>query len=270
MTTVHEGFRFEHAPMAKDRAAGWSYVRAAGDVIRLADGTWMLTSPEAVQFGHRHPEIFSSARAFDGLGSPVPLIPIAVDPPEHVRYRKILDPMLAPRVINTMDASLRAQARALIEGFVDHGSCDAVAELARLYPTQVFLTLFGMPVEDRDQFIYWAETIIEHSSRDSTAELAPEVAECATALFTYLQQCVDEKRANPGDDLLSSILVLDGDDAWTNDELLGMCFLFILAGLDTVTAMIGFVLLHLAREPELRARMIADRTLVAPVIEEIL
>lgn len=270
MTMQQQEFRFDAAPMRTDRAAGWRYVREAGDVFTGSDGVWYLTSAESVRFAQQHPEIFSSARAFDGLGSPVPLIPIAVDPPEHVRYRKILDPMLAPKVINTMEASLRAQARALIEGFVGNGECDAVAELARLYPTQVFLTLFGMPVEDRDQFIYWAETIIEHSSRDSTAELAPEVAECATALFTYLQLCVDEKRANPGDDLLSRILVLEGDDAWTNDELLGMCFLFILAGLDTVTAMIGFVLLHLAREPELRARMVADPALVAPVIEEIL
>jgi cytochrome P450 len=270
MTNARETFRLEDAPMAKDRAAGWGFVRAAGDVIHTADDTWLLTSPEAVQFAHRHPEIFSSARAFDGLGSPVPLIPIAIDPPEHLRYRRVLDPMLAPRVINTMEESLRAQARQLIKTFVARGSCDAVADLARLYPTQVFLTLFGMPVEDRDQFIYWAETIIENSSRDNTVEPAPEVVECATALFGYLQACVDRKRANPGDDLLSRVLELDGDDAWSNDEVLGLCFLFILAGLDTVTAMIGFVLLHLAHEPDLRARMIADPSLVQPVIEEVL
>jgi cytochrome P450 len=270
MTTAPDTFRLEDAPMAKDRSAGWSFVRAGGDVIHAVDGTWLLTSPDAVQFAQRHPEIFSSARAFDGLGSPVPLVPIAIDPPEHLRYRRVLDPMLAPRVINAMEDGLRAQARELIEAFVDRGSCDAVADLGRLYPTQVFLTLFGMPVEDRDQFIYWSETIIENSSRDSTLEPAPEVIECATALFGYLQACVDRKRANPGDDLLSRVLALDGDDAWSNDEVLGLCFLFILAGLDTVTAMIGFVLLHLANDPDLRARMVADPSLVQPVIEEIL
>jgi cytochrome P450 len=270
MTTAPETFRFEDAPMAKDRAAGWGFVRSAGDVVAAVDGTWLLTSPDAVQFAHRHPEIFSSARAFDGLGSPVPLIPIAIDPPDHVRYRRVLDPMLAPKVINTMEDSLRAQARELIEAFADNGSCDGVAELARLYPTQVFLTLFGMPVADRDRFIYWAETIIENSNLDTSAEPAPEVVECAAALFGYLQECVDKKRADPGDDLLSRVLMLDGDDLWSNEEVLGLCFLFILAGLDTVTAMIGFVLLHLAGEPDLRARMIADPSLVPPVLEEVL
>jgi cytochrome P450 len=197
MAMTEDTFNFLDAPMAKDRGAGWRYVRAAGDVIKSAEGPWLLTSPEAVQFAHRRPEIFSSARAFDGLGSPVPLIPIAIDPPDHSRYRKILDPLLAPRVLNGMQDSLRAQARELIQAFADRGSCDAVDELARLYPTQVFLTLFGMPLEHRDQFIYWAETIIEHSNRDSTAELAPEVVECAGALFDYLQSFVDEKRREP-------------------------------------------------------------------------
>lgn len=121
----------------------------------------MLTSREAVPFAHRNPEIFSSAHAFDGLMSPVPMIPIAVDPPHHKRFRRILDPMLAPRVIDEMQDDLRMQVRESIAGFADKGSCDVVADLGRLYPTQVFLTLFGTPVSDRDKFIEWVETIVE-------------------------------------------------------------------------------------------------------------
>jgi cytochrome P450 len=270
MTTESDLFRFDAAPMTFDRAAGWRYVRTAGDVIEGADGVWYLTSAESVRFAQRHPDVFSSARAFDMLGSPVPLIPIAVDPPDHVRYRHVLDPLFAPRVINVLEDSLRAQARELIQRFAGHGECDAVAELARLYPTQVFLTMFGMPLEDRDQFIYWAETIIENSNRDPTADIAPEVAECAGALFGYLQRYVDEKRAAPGDDILSTVLGLEGDEAWSNEEVLGLCFLLVLAGLDTVTAMIGFILYHLARDPELRRRVVDDPDLVQPVIEEVL
>lgn len=266
-------FDIRDAPMRRDRSTGWRFVRDAGDVFQAADGQWFLTSPEAVDFAHRHPEIFSSAKAFDGLGSPVPLIPIAVDPPEHKRFRKVLDPMLAPRVINAMEGSLREQVRELIAAFAHRGSCDAVDELARLYPTQVFLTLFGLPLADRDRFIRWAEAIIEATSAADVsggAELPPEVMENAMALFVYLQECVDVRRANPGEDMLSRVLQLEGDEAFTNEEVLGLCFLFVLAGLDTVTAMIGFTLLHLAREPELRGRMREDPSLVGPVIEEIL
>jgi cytochrome P450 len=270
MTTQQDVFRFEDAPMRTDRAAGWRYVRDAGDVFQGADGVWYLTTAESVRVAQRHPEVFSSARAFDSLGSPVPLIPIAVDPPDHVRYRRFLDPLFAPRVVNPMEESLRAQARELIAAFAGRGECDIVDDLARLYPTQVFLTMFGMPLEDRDQFIYWAETIIENSNRDPSAELAPEVVECAGALFGYLQRYVDDKRAAPGDDVLSRVLAAEGDAAWSNEEVLGLCFLLVLAGLDTVTAMIGFIVYHLARDPELRRRVVGDPDLLQPVIEEVL
>jgi cytochrome P450 len=266
-------FDISQAPMERDRSLGWAFVREGGDVFQAADGQWFLTSTHAVDFAHRHPEIFSSARAFDGLGSPVPLLPIAIDPPDHKRFRKVLDPMLAPRVINGIEDPLRQQVRDLIGAFKDDGGCNAVDQLARLYPTQVFLTLFGLPLADRDRFIGWAEAIIEATGASTVAdgaELSPEVMENAMALFVYLQECVDQKRDHPTDDMLSRVLQLAGDEAFTNEEVLGLCFLFVLAGLDTVTAMIGFTLLHLARDPELRRRLRADPDLVGPFIEEVL
>jgi cytochrome P450 len=269
MTVTTGSFRFSDAPMRRDRTAGWRFVREAGDVFPDADGTWYLTSLEAVQFAHRNPDIFSSARAFDELGSPVPLIPLAVDPPDHVRYRRVLDQMLAPRVVNALEDSLRSQIRDLIAGFSYQGTCDVMNDIARLYPTQVFLTLFGLPVSDRDQFIRWSETIIENSTVGS-GEPSPEVMENAMELFVYLQGYVEKKRSEPDDDMLSRILNLSGEEAWSDQEVLGLCFLFTLAGLDTVAAEIGFVMLHLARNPDLRARVVADPDAVMPAIEEIL
>jgi cytochrome P450 len=98
---LHGSFSLEKAPMARDRSDGWAYFRSFGPVFEV-DEVWYLTSAAAVQYAQQHPELFSSARAFDALGSPLPLVPIAMDPPEHVRYRRVLDPMLAPRVINMM------------------------------------------------------------------------------------------------------------------------------------------------------------------------
>ena len=256
------------APMELDRTPGWRHFSERGDVYEV-DGIWYLTTTEAVQFAHRNPEIFSSARAFDSLGSPVPLIPIATDPPDHVRYRRVLDPMLAPRVVNAMEDDLRAQIQELIDAFVDRGECDVMEDIARLYPTQVILTLFGLPLEDRDQFIEWTESIIGASAA-GVAQATPEQLQGAMALFGYLQSHLDQKRANPGDDMLSRVLELSGEDAWTDEELLGMCFLFVIAGLDTVTATIGFVMYHLARRPDLRERILADPTLTTPFIEEVL
>ncbi len=270
MTLTDPTFRLEDVPMAADRTAGWRAFIDHGDVFQATDGTWFLTSTEAVQFGHRHPEIFSSAGAFAALSSPVPLIPIGIDRPDHIRYRRVLDPMLAPRVVNGMEDGLREQVRELVARFAGTGRCDAVADLARLYPTQVFLTLFGLPLEDRDRFIHWSETIIEGTAARSTAEPGPEVIEAGAELFGYLQGHIETKRSQPSDDMLGRVLALAGDESWTDDEVLGLCFMLTLAGLDTVTASIGFILMHLARNPDVRRALVADPALVGPAIEELL
>jgi cytochrome P450 len=262
-------FRLHDAPMAADRAEGWRFVRNEGDVFLGDNDVWFLTSPEAVQFAHRNPKIFSSAKAFDFLMSPVPMIPIAVDPPDHKRFRRILDPMLAPRVIDAMQDDLRLQVRDLISKFADKGECDVVQDLARLYPTQVFLTLFGMPISDRDRFMGWVETMVEGGSANAD-EPEPEMVQAATGLFGYLQGFIVEKRQNPGDDMLSRVLALEGEDAWSDEEVLGLCFLFTLAGLDTVTAAIGFMMLHLAKHPELRQQVREDDSAIDRVIDEVL
>lgn len=74
-------------PFAADRTRAWRELREAGEAVSSGDEI-ILTSAEAVEFAAKRPEIFSSARAFDRLGSPVPLVPIAIDPPDHTRFRR--------------------------------------------------------------------------------------------------------------------------------------------------------------------------------------
>jgi cytochrome P450 len=266
---VRTSFRYEDLPVSKDRTLGCRYMRGFGDVFQAEDGTWVLTSAEAVYFAHRHPEIFSSKEAFASNGCPVPLIPVAIDPPDHLKYRRILDPMLAPRVINSMEDELRAQIRDLVLAFASKGECDIIADVARLYPTQVFLTVMGLPVVDRDRLIDWVEFMIEHTNTGTQAP-NPQVVKVSMEMFGYLQRYIDVKRNQPANDVLSRVLSFEGEDAWTNDEVLGMCFLFCLGGLDTVASAIGSLMLRLAQDPHLRRRMLADAALVAPVVEEVL
>lgn len=263
-------FRLADVPMGIDRTAGFQYVRAAGDVVQAADdGTWLLTSEEAVRFAQHNPAIFSSAGAIaDQSAGMLPMPPVAVDRPDHTKYRKVLDPMFSPRVVNAMEDELRCQVRDLIAAFADRGECDAVAELARLYPAQVFLTFFGMPLADRDQLLDWVETILDNGNGVGTAQGSPAVVDSATALLTYIADYIERKRQSPGDDVLSRVLALQGDEAWKVEELLGFTFIFTMAGLDTVAAAIGFAMRNLALNPDLRRSIIADPALLGPFIEE--
>jgi cytochrome P450 len=129
----------------------------------------------------------------------------------------------------------------------------------------VFLTLYGLPLADRDQLIRWKDAVIALSDYGPSlegADLTP-----AVELFTYLTNAINERRANPGHDILSQVLT--GEEPLTDAEAIGLSYLFVLAGLDTVTAAIGFSLLELARNPALRAELRRDPEQVKVFIEEI-
>ena len=121
--------------------------RLAGAVASPGMGH-VLTTKEAAMEAFRRPEVFSSAATVDALpmGSVRPLIPLQIDPPDHVKYRKILDPLFAPRHMAALEEPVAALVNDLIDGFVDRGECDFAAEFSVPLPSQVFLTLLGLPL----------------------------------------------------------------------------------------------------------------------------
>jgi cytochrome P450 len=256
-------------PFATDRSRAWRALREAGEAVTSGEEI-VLTSASAVEFAAKKPEIFSSARAFDRLGSPVPLVPIAIDPPDHTRFRRILDPFFSPRKMAEREPELRRQAGDLIDAIVAKGECDVVPDLATPFPSQVFLTLFGLPMADRDRLVAWKDSILEFTD-PSSAEATPEVLARALELFTYLTEHIAERRANTtGSDMLTELMQNSEDGGMSDNEILGLCFMFVLAGLDTVTSAVGFSLAKLAGDADLRHRISNDHSLIPAFIEDML
>jgi cytochrome P450 len=255
--------QYESLPMADDRKVGWDFLRNMGPVV-LMNGWYYFTQREEVLHALRTPEIYSSKKAFDNLGSPIPLVPISFDPPEHTRFRKILQPFFSPHTLSAMLPALQQQAVGMIDGIASQGKCEVVADVAIPYPSQVFLTLYGLPLADRDKLVKWKDAVI--ALADSTTldghDLTP-----ALELFAYLTEAINERRANPSADILSQVLT--GEEPLDDAEAIGLSFLFVLAGLDTVTAAIGFALLELARNPQLRSELRDDPEAVKVFVEEI-
>jgi cytochrome P450 len=199
------------------------------------------------------------------------LVPIAIDPPDHTKFRRILDPFFSPKKMAAREEELRAQAGELIDAIVARGECDVVPDLATPFPSQVFLTLFGLPMEDRDRLVQWKDAILQFTD-PSSAEATPEVMAHALELFTYLTEHIAERRTDTsGNDMLTQ-LIHDTDEGGGMDdnEILGLCFMFVLAGLDTVTSAVGFSLAKLAADAELRRRIANDSSLIPAFIEEML
>lgn len=269
-TTELPGDFYSLLPLAQGRTAAMEYLRRPGPVYKVGS-TWMITSYDGVRYAQKNPDLFSSAKAFDGVANAIQLIPLAIDPPKHADYRRVLDPMFGPKRMAAMDAELRAQLRGHIDAFAPLGRCDVVADLSYKFPTQAILTLFGLPLEHLPTFLDWVNGIIKEREITSLdGQASQRVIDCSMALFGFLAEQLELKRSHPGDDMLSSVLALDGDDAWTDAEILGLCFLIVLAGLDTVTGAIGYSLQTLATNPELRQSLIDDPALVSPFVEEVL
>jgi cytochrome P450 len=254
-------------PIPENRDLAWKMLRERGDSVQL-DSDLALTAQRTVEAVMRHPEIFSSKRAFDILNSPVPLLPLAFDPPEQTRYRRILQPFFSPRSIRPLEAGLRKNAIDLIDPLVERGECDFVADIAEIFPVQAFLAFFGLPADDLPQFMVWKDAILESSDGSGTATESGS-AEHAIALFTYLGGLVQSRRGVSGDDVLSQLLCIEGDDALSDAEAIGLCFLFVLAGLDTVTGALGLGMERLAKNSERRKEIVADPGIVPAAVEEL-
>jgi cytochrome P450 len=252
---------YSKMPMSADRGVGWKVLRDAGPVVFM-NGAYYLTRREDVLAALRNPKVFSSRLALQPPGYPLPVVPLAFDPPEHTRYRKILQPYFSPHALSKTRPVLERHAAEMIAELAARGECDAVADFANLYPFQVFLDLYGLPLEDRDRLIEWKNALNAEGPYFSQSDL-----DKAQALYEYLSAAIQLRRQSPGSDMLSNVMTGEGD--FTDLELLGMSHLLILAGLDTVTAAIGFSLFELARRPQLR-EMLRDNPRQARIfIEEI-
>src|ERR1700752_4608717 len=232
-------------PMAADRGVGWKVLRDAGPVVFM-NGYYYLTRREDVLAPLRSPNVFSARLALRRPGSPIPVIPLGVDPPEHTRYRKILQPFFSPHGLSKSRLVLVRHAADMIDAIASRGECEVMKDLARTYPYQVFLDLYGLPLEDRDRLIAWKNAVLADDPYATQADVAP----AARAMYDYLTAAIQYRRENPGSDMLSTVMKSKGN--FTDLELLGMSHLLILAGLDTVTSAIGSCILELARRPAFR------------------
>ncbi len=137
-------------------------LRDAAPVVSVEGMGHILTTREAAQECFRRPEVFSSAatQATLAMGTVRPLIPLQIDPPDHVKYRKILDPLFAPRHMAELEAPVAALVHERIDMFIDRGECDFSTEFSVPLPSEVFLTLLGLPLSDLATFLKMKDGVI--------------------------------------------------------------------------------------------------------------
>jgi cytochrome P450 len=224
----------------------------------------------------KHPEVFSSNTAAADLKSRRPLIPLQIDPPDHRKFRRILDPLFAPPRMHRLEEPIARLVNDLVDAFVDDDEIDFTTQFSIPFPSRVFLTLFGLPIEELPRFLQMKDGIIRpnHVVGQEIGHPDTDAHQQATAdsIYEYFERLLDE-RASVGDDddLLSQLLDarIDGDRLG-RDDILDICFLFLIAGLDTVSASLDCFFGYLAEHPAQRRELVDDPEAIGTAVEEML
>ena len=251
----------------------YARLHAQGGMLRTPlTGSPILCRYEDVLWALRHPAIFSSeTQVHLALGTVRPMIPQQIDPPRQTRFRKILDPRFSRQRVLELEPHVRRHANRLIDGFIGDGECEFDHAFAVPFPGQVFLDLMGLPPEDLDVFLQLKDAIVRpHMQTRDLEAMAALRTRAGRQIYAYFEILIDERTAHPRDDIVTYLLgaELDGRRL-THEEILDVCYLFLLGGLNTVTASLGCSFAHLAAHPEARARL-ADPALIPGAVEELL
>ena len=236
----------------------------------------VISRYDDVMFCLRNPMIFSSDMAEQmSLGTDRPMIPQQIDPPEQTRYRKILDPRFSRKRMAEFEPALRASANELLDSFSKEGACDFSKQYAVPLPCQAFLHLFGLPISDLSLLIDLKDGIIRPQTQAKNPLDLEEAdvirASTGKQIYAYFEDLIRESEKTSRDDLMGYLtrVELDGEKLSRN-EILDISFLFILAGLDTVTATLSCCTAYLAANLSQRERITREPNSLEPAIEEML
>lgn len=197
---------------------------------------------------------------------------LTADPPDHTRFRKLVNLAFSMQRVNALEDHIRSIVVDLIEGFADRGQCEFVREFAMPLPVQLITEQIGIDRTDFATVKRWSDAFADRLggmiSKERELECAREVVEFQHAMKAK----IDERRAEPQDDLLSNLVNARVDDERPLDdaELLSILQQLMVAGNETTTSSLAGGLLQLIRNPDQMAKLQADPSLIGNLVEEVL
>ena len=238
-------------------------------------GSWLITGYAEARAALADPRLSKHMPGWhpepDSIFAALDLHMLNSDPPDHARLRKLVTKAFTARRVER----LRPRITAITAGLLDdisargvHGArleVDLLASFAFPLPITVICELLGIPAGDRDDFRTWSATIVSNAA-------APEVFQAhATAMARYFVALLAAKRREPGDDLLSALIAArDEEDSLSENELVSMVFLLLVAGHETTVNLIASGVLALLLNPAELARLRAEPALIGGAVEELL
>ena len=266
------GFLFS-AETRRDPYPWYAQMRAASPVFcDPTTGTWLLFDFASVRVAMNDPETFSSRVVPPGGRAPDWLV--FNDPPRHSLLRAAVTRAFTPRAIAALEPRIREISAGLLADAAATGTMDLIADYATPLPILVIAEMMGIPSVDRERFARWSQVIVNLSySMMGGAEAkrtATEFFAVRPEMHAYVMTLVAERRVNPGNDLLSTIVHSNADgQQLTDEDAFGFFLLLLSAATETTTNLIGNAVVSLLNHPAQLHLLRSQRELLPNAIEEI-
>src|SRR5947209_5777630 len=190
-----------------------------------------------------------------------------LDSPDHTRLRALVHKAFTPRLIEQMREQIQALTNELLDRAEPNGGMDLIADFALPLPLTMIGRILGVPAEDNQKFHRWSKTMISAGTNNNLFVLIPSIM----SFMGYLKKLIKERRAYPKDDLITALVqAKDGSDQLSEDEILAMIFILLVAGHETTVNLIGSGSLALLEHPDQLAKLRGEPALIKTAIEELL
>ena len=226
----------------------------------LGNGFWCIVRHDDLQQVSRAWEDYSSEWGItlhevdDDQLSQQRMMMLMMDPPRHTKLRLLVNKGFTPRMIERLHERIRGIAGSLAEQALERGECDFVVDVAAELPLQVIAEMMGVPHEDRHKVFEWSNRLIG-SEDPEYAVSAEDAMGAATEMFLYANDLAAHKRANPSDDIVSTLLAAEVEGERLSDLEFDMFFeLLAVAGNETTRNLISHGMLALIEQPDQRQR----------------
>src|SRR5438552_734045 len=189
-----------------------------------------------------------------------------LDSPDHTRLRALVHKAFTPRMIEQMRDQIQALTNELLDAAEPKGSMDLIADFALPLPLTIIGHILGVPAKDNDKFHRWTKTLLSAETNMNYVVLIPTIMR----FMGYMKKLIKERRAHPKDDLVTALIqAKDGSDKLSEDEVLAMIFLLLIAGHETTVNLIGSGSLALLQHPDQLEKLRSEPAVIKPAIEEL-
>jgi cytochrome P450 len=242
--------------------------RTAWLVTRYDDAAAVLKDERFGKDRYKTPELTAKQPWMPKSFRPLAHNMLDQDPPDHTRLRALVHKAFTPRLVEEMRQRVQTLTDELLDAAERSGRMDLIRDYALPLPSTIIAEMLGVPAKDRHRFHRWSSAMVSaDASKLSLIKAMPGVL----AFLRYVRKLIKKRRAEPSDDLAGALArAEEAGDQLSEDELLAMIVLLLIAGHETTVNLIGNGTLALLAHPEQMQRLRDDPGLIQPAVEEML